>query len=447
MRGDLYNRAAHHMTELKRSLGALSGTAIMVNIVLGAGLFILPGLVAQSAGDYALLYWGIAILLAIQLLITFSLLATNLHSPGGVAELIGDGFGPLFYAISSCLFIGAVCLGLPGIALTAGYGIEAAFGIDSTLVASAITLLALGGNFLDVKHAKRISNVASIICMSVIISLIVIALFSSASQPTNSAPLLPDVIDRTTLLSGLSIIPLTFFAFTGWEVALSLGSEFKRPKRHVPFAIMTSFIIASLLYIGCAVAVLATGEHAFNEAPFVHILTPLFGQTAGKLVALFIGIFIITNLFSAFWGVSRMNFAMGKQQILPSHLGRLTRHISQTALVTLGGSLMMVILFHALDIIGVEAMLTLASVNFLILYGMVALLGVAQLPHLFYRLLSLISVFTVALILATTNSIALLSYPIVIALASGLLYAKQKTILLQKTTKPTPALPKKQEAN
>ena len=84
------------MTELKRSLGALSGTAIMLNIVLGAGLFILPGLVAQSTGDYALLYWGIAILLAIPPLITFSLLATNLHSPAGVAELVGSGFGPLF---------------------------------------------------------------------------------------------------------------------------------------------------------------------------------------------------------------------------------------------------------------------------------------------------------------------------------------------------------------
>lgn len=438
------------MTELKRSLGALSGTAIMLNIVLGAGLFILPGLVAQSAGDYALLYWGIAILLAIPLLITFSLLATNLHSPAGVAELIGSGFGPLFYAISSCLFIGAVCLGLPGIALTAGYGIEAAFGLDSILVSIAIILLALGANFLDVKHAKRLSNVASIMCMTIIISLIAIALFSSALFSSTShtqppASLLPDVIDRTTLLSGLSIIPLTFFAFTGWEVALSLGSEFKRPKRHLPFAIMTSFIVASLLYLGCAIAVLATGTRAFNEAPFIHILTPLFGATAGKLVALFIGLFIITNLFSAFWGVSRMIYAMGKKQILPSHLGTLTRHIPQAALFVLGVCLIMIISLHALSLIGLEVMLTLASVNFLILYGMVALLGVKRLQRLSHRLLSLVSVFTVGLILTTISTVAVLLYPLLIAGASTLLCRKQKAILPYDTNKPTSALTNKGE--
>lgn len=433
------------MTELKRSLGALSGTAIMLNIVLGAGLFILPGLVAQSAGDYALLYWGIAILLAVPLLITFSLLATNLHSPAGVAELIGSGFGPLFYAISSCLFIGAVCLGLPGIALTAGYGIEAAFGLDSILVSIAIILLALGANFLDVKHAKRLSNVASIMCMTIIISLIAIALFSNASNPQTPASLLPDVIDRTTLLSGLSIIPLTFFAFTGWEVALSLGSEFKRPKRHLPFAIMTSFIVASLLYLGCAIAVLATGTRAFNEAPFIHILTPLFGETAGKLVALFIGLFIITNLFSAFWGVSRMIYAMGKKQILPSHLGTLTRHNPQAALFVLGICLIMIILLHALAIIRLEVMLTLASVNFLILYGMVALLGVKRLQRPSHRLLSLVSVFTVGLILTTISTVAVLLYPLLIAGASTLLCRKQKGILSYDTNKPTSALTNKGE--
>ena len=433
------------MTELKRSLGALSGTAIMLNIVLGAGLFILPGLVAQSTGDYALLYWGIAILLAIPLLITFSLLATNLHSPAGVAELIDSGFGPLFYAISSCLFLGAVCLGLPGIALTAGYGIEAAFGLDSILVSIAIILLALGANFLDMKHARRLSNMASIMCMTIIISLIAIALFSSASHTQTPASLLPDVIDHTTLLSGLSIIPLTFFAFTGWEVALSLGSEFKRPKRHLPFAIMTSFIVASLLYLGCAIAVLATGTRAFNEAPFIHILTPLFGETAGKLVALFIGLFIITNLFSAFWGVSRMFYAMGKKQILPSHLGTLTRHIPQVALFVLGVCLIMIILLHAFAIIGLEVMLTLASVNFLILYGMVALLGVKRLQRLSHRLLSLVSVFTVGLILTTTSTVAVLLYPLLIAGASTLLYRKKKAILPYDIKKPPSALTKKGE--
>ena len=43
------------MPELRRSLGVLNGTAMMLNIVLGAGLLTLPGLARIATGDAALL--------------------------------------------------------------------------------------------------------------------------------------------------------------------------------------------------------------------------------------------------------------------------------------------------------------------------------------------------------------------------------------------------------
>ena len=38
------------MDQLKATLGPISGTLMMLNIVLGASLFILPGLAAQQTG-------------------------------------------------------------------------------------------------------------------------------------------------------------------------------------------------------------------------------------------------------------------------------------------------------------------------------------------------------------------------------------------------------------
>jgi len=74
------------MSTLKQSLGAISGTAMMLNIVLGAGLFILPGLVAQVTGTSSLIYWIAAVVLSAPLLIAFSVLATNLPTDKWVVK-------------------------------------------------------------------------------------------------------------------------------------------------------------------------------------------------------------------------------------------------------------------------------------------------------------------------------------------------------------------------
>ena len=111
------------MDKLKPTLGPVSGTLMMLNIVLGASLFILPGLVAQQTGIASILFWLLAIGLATPLLIAFWVLAAHQPSAGGVAVLIGKAFGQRFFLIASYLFLGAVMLGLPAVALTAGFAL------------------------------------------------------------------------------------------------------------------------------------------------------------------------------------------------------------------------------------------------------------------------------------------------------------------------------------
>ena len=65
------------MDQLKATLGPISGTLMMLNIVLGASLFILPGLAAQQTGPASIVYWLLAILLSLPLLVIFCLLAAE----------------------------------------------------------------------------------------------------------------------------------------------------------------------------------------------------------------------------------------------------------------------------------------------------------------------------------------------------------------------------------
>ena len=415
------------MDQLKATFGPISGTLMMLNIVLGASLFILPGLAAQQTGPASILYWLLAILLSVPLLVVFCLLAARRPSSGGVAHLVGAAFGARFFVIASYLFLGAVMLGLPAIALSAGYALQAGFGLDAGFSAGLIITLAIAANFLTPKRASQFGSAASILSISLLVALIVCGFIVTPSSGLLSVE---EVFSERSLGAefrvGLSVIPLIFFAFTGWEVAISLGGEFKKPKKNVPIAIIASFIMASILYLLCAMVVVHAGVSAFNEAPFVGMLAPVFGAFSSQLIASFIAGLLTINLFAAIWSVSRMMYSISEQGFLPASLNVLSRSLPARALLLFGAIGLMMIGVHEVKFIAIDTMFTLASLNFLCLYGLVAFVGLLHLKGNFQCLLSAIAIASVAAIMVMTQSLPTLSYPLIIASAGWLAFTLHK---------------------
>ena len=106
------------MTQLKKSLTPLGGAALMLNIVIGAGLLALPGLTVKIAGNMAIYVWIICIIVSLPMLGVFIIMGRRHPNIGGVSHFAKIAFGFHAYTISSFLFLGAVFLGLPAIALT-----------------------------------------------------------------------------------------------------------------------------------------------------------------------------------------------------------------------------------------------------------------------------------------------------------------------------------------
>ena len=116
------------MAELGRSLGVWRGTAMMLNIVLGAGLLTLPGLAAMQLGPAAPLVWLACALAAAPLLLVFALLGRQHADAGGLAAILDRAYGAWGRIPATFLFLGAVALGLPAIALTGGHYAAAVLG-------------------------------------------------------------------------------------------------------------------------------------------------------------------------------------------------------------------------------------------------------------------------------------------------------------------------------
>ena len=149
------------MTTLVKSLGALRGTALMLNIVIGAGLLVLPGLAVQEVGDLAIWSWIACALAALPLVGVFLLLGRRCPDAGGVAQLARQGFGATGYAVASFLLLGAVIFGLPSIALTGGYYASAMLGGDPHLYAALLIALGAAVHLVSSATAVRFNSLVA----------------------------------------------------------------------------------------------------------------------------------------------------------------------------------------------------------------------------------------------------------------------------------------------
>ena len=367
---------------------------------------ILPGLAAKTAGVASFWVWVVAIAAALPLLWVFAMPSAKFPDAGGIAHLVEQAFGRIGSVAASFIFLGAVLLGLPSVASTGGYYYESLISIlpgasagtsgttefalnlfgDANLMAMWLVCISCGLNLYAPDTAKKVGAMAAVLMSAFIVCLIALAVFSlrthmpPAALQTNLATI---VTSENLDWSALSaIFFLVFFAFTGWEVAIGMGGEFKNPARNIPIAIFASFVLAALLSLGCVLVVLLGGAEVWHEAAFVSLLPEKFSVVVA-LGAMFL---IAVNLFAAIWGVSRLIYSLALKGALPSAVGKLTSNqVPRNAILlffAVGFSVLLVDRFSALE---VDDFLSYSGLNFFVLYWLATAVAVRKLRGVWHQ--------------------------------------------------------------
>ena len=355
------------MTTLTKSLGVVRGAALMLNIVVGAGLLALPGLAVEAAGDQALWSWLACAVAALPLLVVCIIMGRSHPDAGGVAHFARTAFGEAGYLATSLIFLGAVVFGLPAIALTGGHYITGMAGGSPPHYAAGIIIAAAAANMLSPDLSGRISTFAA--------SLILIALaviVTAGLSGIDWAALEGRVAAATELDAAIVMAPfmMIFFAFTGWEVAAGLSEEFRNPRRDFPRAMILSFAIAVALYVAMGFIVQAGEMSGAPEAAFVGVARSLFGAAGSLAVGTLAAVIILANLLGALWAVSRLVYALGRDGHLPVRLGVTASGTPVSSVALTAGALLLVLAAEAVGLLDIRSMLAVAGQNLLILYGM-----------------------------------------------------------------------------
>ncbi len=331
------------MTELTRSLGLWTATGIGIGAIIGTGIFVLIGVAAGLAGPSVILSFLIAGFVALLTGLSAAELSSFITETGGSYIYTTKAFGafPGFivgWMKSFDYIVGASAVSLGFAAyLTYFIGIPP---VNATLVAIG-TIWPLFLMLLNLKGMKEASGTNNILVIMKVFALLLFIFIGgyflvSLGNYSNYQPFFPHGIKG--MLSGASII---FFAFIGFNTVAMVSEEVKDPERNVHRAIILSFAICTLLYIGVALVAVGLVDWqtlSLSKAPLEYALgiatnNPLFL----KYVALS-ALFATTSvILSSMIGASRALFAMARQGVIPGVLAKVSSRGIPSATVLLSG--------------------------------------------------------------------------------------------------------------
>ena len=340
---------------LRRHLGPWGLVALGIGSTIGAGLFVLSGIVAaEHAGPAVTLSFLIAALGCAFAAMCYSELATMIPHAGSaytyahatmgdlVAWIIGWDL-VLEYAVSAAAVAASWTqyalsllkdLGLgfpPRLALAPGEtalladggAVSGVVNLPAILIVVLLSLLLMRG----IRESAAVNGV--IVVVKVAIILVFIAIGARFIDGANYAPFIPANTGRfgefgwSGVLRGAGMI---FFAYIGFDAVSTAAQETKEPQRALPIGILGSLAICTVLYV--AFAVVLTGMVNYralrgDAAPIATAIAATPYHWLGPLVDLGILAGFTSVILVSLLGQSRVFFAMAEDGLLPGAFARI----------------------------------------------------------------------------------------------------------------------------
>jgi amino acid efflux transporter len=306
---------------LHRAITVRHAVAIYVSSVLGAGVLVIPGLAARTAGPASIVAWVFLALASYPFAFTFSSLSARNPQSGGVYSFAKEAFGHGVSSMTAWLFVAWAALGGPAITLAAGTYLQYTFpisGIGVFVVAAGILGAAYGINLGGIRLSARVQ------LASVAIMLMILALGVAASSPnikaSNFTPFLPDGFTAVGVASALIV-----WSFLGYENASNVAAEFKDPERDFGRSVSISVLLIGVLYTAVAVTVVGTGAYSKGGGvtPFAEMMSNVFGPYGGTVVSLLAVVIIFSTVNAYTAGLGRVVYAAASDGNLPRFLAKL----------------------------------------------------------------------------------------------------------------------------
>jgi amino acid efflux transporter len=296
-------------------LGVPRGVALYVGALIGPGVLLVPSLAAQEAGPAAIIAWIGLLALSLPLAVTFATLGVRHPVPGGVTAYVEEGFGAHGAAVTGIVFLTAVVLGGPAVALIGGYYVADLAG-GGTAVAVPTALAMFGVVLAANAFGLRVSSGVQFVLTAALV--VVIGLAIATVLPDRAGEGWRPFAPHGWLAVGTAANLLAWLFF-GWEAMAQMAGDFRDPRRDLPRAVALAYLTICVLYVGLAVATITvvTGS---SRVPLADLLEVGLGSTGRDATAVLAVAMTMGTMNVYLGGAAKLAAALAAQGVLPSWL-------------------------------------------------------------------------------------------------------------------------------
>jgi len=317
------NSSSHTPDEgLIREIGVRTLSLSIVNLVVGAGIFVLPGVVAAQLGSAAIVAYLVCSLAVGLVFLCFAEIGSRITRSGGAYAYIEEAFGPFAGFIASMLlWFGWSALSDAAITVAMVGALALAFPILAEPVPRSIFIITLlsflaAVNVIGVKAGVRLFVFNT---MAKLIPLVLLLAFGIFAIKFENLAIMewPSI---STVGGGAIIL---FFAFAGAESGLSASGEIKNPSKTVPLGLLLGLTGILALYMGLqTVSQGVLGAELANnmDAPLAAVATEVFGEWGAKMLLVGGVISIYATVSGDMLSAPRVVFASARDNNLPKFL-------------------------------------------------------------------------------------------------------------------------------
>jgi amino acid transporter/predicted CoA-binding protein len=356
---------------LVRAIGARRLTASIVNVTIGAGIFVLPAIVVARLGTAAPLAYIVCAVLMALIVTCFASAGSRVSLTGGLYAYVGVAFGPFIGLVAGVLYGLMATFAAASVASAFAGSVGNLWGFAATPAGRAAALLVLFAvlaaiNVRGVEPGSRLIEAVTVAKLAPLVTLVVCGLvyvgrYGLAHEATAGTVAAFSIggVGRTAIV--------LIFAFVGVEVALVPSGEIRDPARTVPRALFSALAITTVLYLAIqyvAQAILGAGMSEFATAPLAEAARRILGP-GGRLLMLAGAIVSMFGYVSGdMLGSPRALFALGRDGMLPPVFARVhprfhTPHTAIAAYAVLVAALAISLSFTQLAVLANVAALSL----------------------------------------------------------------------------------------
>lgn len=296
------------------TLSLADAVGIIVGIIIGAGIFRTPSLVAGNVDGTATLVmaWILGGLISLIGALCYAELASAYPDAGGDYHFLTRAFGPrlsFLFAWGRLTVIQTGSIALLAYVLGDYASAVLPLGSYSTPLYAAVVVAAL--TLLHVAGRPKTAFAQNLLTSAEILGVLLVAfvgLFGpSASSATASA---------TTTPAGFGLVMVfVLLTYGGWNEASYVSAEVRDPGRNMVRALVLSILLVTALYVVVNVALvrgLGLSGLAASKAPAADLLDKMTGRATAVLVSVLVVVATLTSINATIFTGARSAYAVGR---------------------------------------------------------------------------------------------------------------------------------------